>query len=162
MWADTSLAALGQHPFGMGYAAYLEWLPKLIENSARSAADQFPLRDLSEMIHLSSAVSDAELSPKNLVGIAAVHLGIVGIIAVMFLYSAMIKNSIYRMQPDASVRLVVSVALIIVSSTYYTSIFSMDQAFLMGALVWGGGRLAKVSDSSELNRHELKLSKTKH
>lgn len=143
MWADASLSALAQYPFGMGYAAYLAWLPKLIENSTLSAVGQFSLRDLSEMINQSRAVSDATLSPKNLVGIAAVHLGVIGVLVVVALYSAVIKNAISSASVGFGSRFVVGISLIVVSSTYYTSVFSMDQAFLFGALAWGSGQLAQ-------------------
>ncbi|MGO4806120.1 hypothetical protein AB4089_13410 [Arthrobacter sp. 2MCAF15] len=152
MWADASLAAVGQHPLGMGYAAYLEWLPKLVENSTRSALDFFPIRDLSEMINQSFAASDATLSPKNLVGIAAVFLGAVGVAMVGILYAATIKNSIHGTMSGESNRLIVGVSLVIVSSTYYTSIFSMDQAFLFGALAWGSDELLKMRDGRELTQ----------
>lgn len=134
-WADASLAAIFEYPFGMGYAAYLERLPELVSNSARAAMDRFPVKDLSEMINLSMAANDATLSPKNLVGVAAVHLGLVGVCAVFLLYSAVLRAAVLSVPNGDYGRFVIAALTIVLTSSYYSSIFSYDQAFLLGALV---------------------------
>lgn len=147
MWADTSLAALVQYPFGMGYAAYLEWLPTLVEQSTSAALDQFPIKDLAEMINLSLSASDATLSPKNLVGVAAVHLGVVGVLAVGLLYAAVLRRSVEMIRFGNINRFVVAASMLVLTCSYYSSIFSVDQAFLFGALAWVA---AHPEDSSEV------------
>jgi hypothetical protein len=146
MWADTSLAAVVQYPFGMGYAAYLEWLPAIVEQSTRTALDQFPIRDLAEMINQSLAASDATLSPKNLVGVAAVHLGVVGVAAIGLLYATVLRNSMDEFRFGNINRFVIAVSIMVLTSSYYSSIFSVDQAFLFGALVWWDGRIGNRRD----------------
>lgn len=151
MWADTSLAAVVQYPFGMGYAAYLEWLPIIVEQSTRTALDQFPIRDLAEMINQSLAASDATLSPKNLVGVAAVHLGVVGVAAIGVLYATVLRNSMDEVRFGNINRFVIAASIMVLTSSYYSSIFSVDQAFLFGALVWWDGRMGVRRDGESGN-----------
>lgn len=137
IWSDAAGSAMVHYPWGMAYSGYLAWLPEVLSEATARAADRFPSSQLSEALLVIARDSEATLSPKTLPTIAAVHLGLIGLVLVTLLYyrviSSGIRSALWRSRYCS---LVSGAAIILSGATFYSSVFSWDQAFALGALAF--------------------------
>lgn len=136
-WSSVSVLTLMDYPFGMGYAAYLSWLPQLLSETATQLSRSFPASALLELRTTISATSDNTLSAKTLPAVLITYFGWCGLVATAVLFFAAIRRGIVFGSRGNLAVLPVSITVILVSATYLWSVFSWDQMFLFGAILLG-------------------------
>lgn len=146
VFASVSRDTLAQYPLGMGYGAYLQWFPKLLDHASSQLSGAFPPEAFSELRSITGSANDSTLSAKNLPSVAISYLGWVGLAATATLYFVAIKSG--SRQGGGSNRAAFPAVLIVVlvSATYFWSVFSSDQMFFFGAAILGLLRGARSDD----------------
>lgn len=135
VWAVATVMSLFTFPFGMGFAGYLSWLPSLLSQAATSNTGIFYLADFSELTAIINSTDDTYLSPKTLPGILIVFFGWAGAIAAVALCHRAIQGGLSLSRLGFPGAPAAALAVLLVSFTYASSIFSWDQALVLGWLV---------------------------
>lgn len=135
IWANTALQSTLSYPSGTGYVGYLAWMPELLSHATDNAGKYYSLSSLSEALGLVGATSDDQLVPKTLPAIAAIFLGIPGLLGVIFLYFRTLNASWVGFRSGQIGLPAAAMILILVSATYFASISSWEHAFGFGALL---------------------------
>ena len=144
MWSIMGLFMLFHFPFGMGFGNSVVLLPKLISDEIVPFMQRnFVDGNYSEIAVMLASKSESGMYPKTLPGYVILISGWFGFVVFLFLYTRAVSQCI-AISPREGFPIYVGFFLLIaVSSTYFGSSFSWDQAFLFGA-VYG---LIKVSSN---------------
>ena len=146
-WATVSAQTLTQYPAGMGYAAYLEWLPRMLREIVSGMTTQFPPEALLELKATILSDDDTTLSAKTLPAVAITYFGWIGLLSAGALYFFAVVKSTGSRGVFNLAALPVAAMLVLVSSTYLWSVFSWDQMFLFGALLLGAAPRSDRDDA---------------
>ncbi len=134
LWSSTALRALWENPFGYGFVAYLESVQRLMRDSLDANFQSFRQVELTEVFYLINTTSDFALAPKTLPALGAIHLGIVGLVAVGALYVVSLRASIHIAENTYYTASLCTLSVILVSSTFLSSLFLWEQPFILGAI----------------------------
>lgn len=135
VWAMTSLISLGNFPIGMGFAGYLTWLPDTLAQGVAISSGSFTPADFYEMSAIIRSGDDMLLSPKTLPGILIVFFGWAGALASVGLAYVVARSSLTLSKLGYLAAPAGALALLLVSFTYSSSIFSWEQALVFGWFV---------------------------
>ena len=135
MWSIMVFFVLLNFPLGMGFGNSVVLLPNLISDQIVPYMQKnFINGDYSEIAFILASKSDSGMYPKTLPGYIILVSGWVGAIIYLFLYIRIVKQC-KAITPREGFPIYVGFFLLItVSSTYFGSSFSWDQAFLFGAV----------------------------
>jgi hypothetical protein len=137
VWSAASFDTLLQYPFGMGYGAYLSWLPDVVRHAIAHLSGLFSSSTFRELRSTLSSGNDETLSPKTLPDVAVTYLGWVGLAASAVLYFVSARTSVRLGAKGGLAAFPAVVVVILVSTTYFWSVFSWDQMFFFGAILLG-------------------------
>lgn len=135
-WADVAGQVLVVAPLGLGLGNYLAETPALLSHAISRLSVAFGPAALAELTRSASGLSGVGVSPKTLPTLAAYYLGWVGLLGVLAAYARSIWTGL-RCYADMrqAAPLVLVAASVFASAGYYSSVFSWDQALLLGAAI---------------------------
>lgn len=135
MWSLVSLFVLFNFPFGMGFGNSVALLPKLISNEVVPfMQSNFIDGNYSEISNMLASQSDSGMYPKTLPGYIILVSGLFGFTLFLFIFKKIVSHCKTLSSSEGFPIYVGFFLLITVSSTYFGSSFSWDQAFLFGAV----------------------------
>jgi hypothetical protein len=135
VWSDAGMDAALHYPAGMGFAAYLDWLPPFVIASMDQFSGQFRRSDFTELVvQLGTHGSSAGFSPKTMPALVGVHFGAIGLIVLVAMWAALGRRGVQAARAGYPMVLPAALALCVITATYFSSIYAWEQAVLLGAL----------------------------
>lgn len=148
VWAMASLQSLIIYPLGQGLAMPTVTLGSLLSLSATDLVGVFGYRNMTEVFSLAASNTDNALLPKTFPNIAAVYGGAVFLYAWLRCLVALNGRLFARIPMTSGI--LPLIVLVVVSSSFYSSIFAWEQAFLFGVL-WSLSQSQTLFGPSAMN-----------
>ncbi|MFI6762796.1 hypothetical protein ACIBF5_27050 [Micromonospora sp. NPDC050417] len=135
VWGDVGLDVAIHNPAGMGYSAPIAWLPAYVQDAMDRYDGRFSASDFTELTDQINSGHDYGFSPKTMPSLVGVYLGAVGVLALIAMWLAIGRKAAEAWRSGYFMVAPAAIAVAIVSSAYFSSIYAWEQAFLLGALL---------------------------
>jgi hypothetical protein len=149
VWAATTAMSLLNFPLGMGFAGYLNWLPEILSQATTQNSGSFYTADFSELLAIINSSDDTLLSPKTLPGLLIIFFGWVGAAASVALSFLAVRGGLNLSRSGFLAAPAAAFAVLLVSFTFASSVFSWDQALILGWFV--------AASKEQIEAHESDL-----
>lgn len=150
VWAATTAISLLSFPLGMGFAGYLNWLPGVLSQATVQNTSSFHTAGFSELLAIINSADDALLSPKTLPGLLIVFFGWAGAAAAVALAFLAVRGGLNLSRSGLLAAPAAAFAVLLVSFTFASSVFSWDQALILGCFVAAAAREKNEPGESDL------------